>query len=694
MQVRRVPWQRLRRAAGLALAAALVAFAGPHVASAFELLPPTDRGGFAADAPLVVRIGDPALTDVPTVFVIDGLDVTQFARREGDRWILEFPAELAYGEHAFTVYWLEAGQERQRSFPVPVLPPERGRLDANAYVDAQLSDRVADNAFRIPGDVDRAEGTGAIQLATELSRGPLSFSAGAPLFYDSAGREGALGRRWDAGDYLGVLRFGPVALSAGQHAPAPSSLLLQGFYRRGLSLRLEGPQGTFLSPFLFHTEPVTGLRETFGIEDEDQRLRGMSLGSDGVRLPRGLGTLAVSATWIRAAGGEGGAATAGLGLESLTERGEGWDLGFDLQLLEDRVRLGGEWARTRFDFDGGGGAAPERDGAWMFYARVVPLQGTRVFDRPVVASLEYEERFSGYFFRSLGNPGAPADLHTRNARATLSWWGFTLDLSHARVGDNQDGNEEQLTYRDDTWAIDATFQPMGGGEAAWRRWLGNPVLQAGWSRQRTKPIANVVEEIEVVDPVSMMTFIYLVPDPYNQTVRTEYAAAGSSYERWSWSASHTRIRSDDATGLDQDVISKSTGGQIDLRLHPRLSLSANLQRDVTRLRDPALKTTSKLYGGSLQLVALPGTLDASLRADWTQTQDSERSIDVRTWTFTAYASWHVIAPQGARPGLTLTALGTYQDVIDEVNRPFSTDAYQAFLRAELRWSGKVSRGGT
>jgi hypothetical protein len=198
-------------------------------------------------------------------------------------------------------------------------------------------------------------------------------------------------------------------------------------------------------------------------------------------------------------------------------------------------------------------------------------------------------------------------------------------------------------------------------------------------------VANEAETVILLDPQTMMPGVFEAPAAFNETVRTAYVGLGTSHARWSWSASHTLRRFDDATGLDPDVLTRSSSAQLTLRPWDRVALSGRAQRDVSSSREPDARLVTKLFGAALQLEVVPERLDASVSADWQRTQDELRRTDRRDLFVTAYGSWHAWPARPPWPGVTLTLLGSYHDVIDEVDRTASVDAYQAFVRLELRW---------
>lgn len=645
-----------------------------------------DGGSIEAGKPLVVVMDHVADAMASFVFVVDGVDVTAFARADGSRRVIELPMKLEPGSHTLVAI-SNGGREQTIVFQVHEKPYY---VELAGAVDGQGSYRVQDNQIPHPPELDRGEGSGAIQVRSEFERGPLSGSIYAPLLYDSGGKERGLGRHWDLADFLGTVRLGPFSAQIGQHGAARPSLILQGFHRRGISVRADGPVGSYASGFIYRTEPITGFRERFGIDDRRNRLTGATLGTDHFSLGE-IGDMSLALTWLTATGGEAGVSTAGVGFDPGTEHGHAMDGAAEVRLFDGGLMLGGEWARSRFDFDGGGGASSIVGHAWQVYGEAAPLRGVEVLGHPLDARLFYQESETDPFFRSLGNSGSPVDLHRWNSRFDLSWAGFAFSGSYARLEDNIDDEEDLTTRRDESWSFDGSYTPVLRDDPWWRKYFGIPTIQAGWSRYRSKPIANEPPPIFVFD--GMFNIIDIIPVPVsNRTTRTLYVAVQTSFERWSIGGSYTDRRFDETSSPFEDQASKSISGHFQWRIHERLSLQINGSREVGRFRDPAFKSTSKRLGASIFHQILPGRLDGTLRVDWQQSQNSFRTSDRRDWLASAETSWHAIQPQGNRPGLSFAVLGLYQAAIDEVTRMNSVDAYQVFGRVTLVWSPRGTWG--
>lgn len=658
----------------------------------------------APDDPLIV---DPSRFGVESpervAVELDGVDVSRWARRDGERLVLETPTRLRPGGHRLDLYEATAdGWVRRGGFDFEVRQTSSLReLRGSIRAEPTLSYRVRDNGFELIPDVDRVEARGPVQLRGRVAGESASVDLRAPFFYDSEGKNGGLGKTWDLGSYLLEAKAGPVAARLGHHAPKPSSLILEGFNRRGISVDFDSPIGVDVSGFIYRTDPITGFRESFGISDEDRRLIGASATTDPIDFR--VGEIDFGATFYRATGDEGGTGVGAVNADRTTERGTAYDFSVNLSLLDDRIEMQGEWARSNFDFDGGGGGDFEEDTAWSGLAIVRPFLDADLLGQPVDLQLLYEESETGSLFRALGNPGLPNDLWMRTVNLVFYWAGLDVQALHVRSRDNRDDDRARTINREDTWAIDLAYTPhwLQQPREDWLRWLGTPTARWGWSRDRRKPLANEPGDraldlgVLMLPPeISALERNLILGDTtINETSRNAYVGFGSRWRRWDFEVSRSELRFDDATGLSADSRSKSTSLAVNLRPHQRLTLGGRVQRDSDRRREPDFKTTSHLAGIDLRGILVPGRLDGTVRVDWQKTVTSDRSVDSRSTIYTAYWNWHVVKPRELRPGLSLSLQGTYRDVIDAARRGGDRDAYQVYLRAIMRWSGNFPGGG-
>jgi hypothetical protein len=154
------------------------------------------------------------------------------------------------------------------------------------------------------------------------------------------------------------------------------------------------------------------------------------------------------------------------------------------------------------------------------------------------------------------------------------------------------------------------------------------------------------------------------------------------YDQWSWSISHTYIDSDDRTPYDDD--SQLYEGQIRADAYVgEYSVGTGLQlstTDYTQVADPTNITVSFNVGGPVWRDRVYFNGDLSYTVD----TDSADSVDSNNLISNATIDWIAIQPENNLPGLTLSALGSYQGREDHVQHS-EQNAFQLYLRATLSW---------
>jgi len=623
------------------------------------------------------------------VLELDGTDVTEWARRDGTDLVLELPTPPAPGVRRVQVYeyrdpnWIDHGG-------VDVDVRGSGTVHEawlRTNVDAELGRRVRDNGFRYPNETDRTEGRASVRVSGRLGTRWGTLDVYAPLLYDSNAPYGSFDKTWTLADYLAEAEMGRLSARVGHHYPALPSLIFEGFGRRGVSAAVELPGGLTVSGFTFRTDPVVGFRESFGVRDEERRLVGGSITSR--EYDFGIGRVSVGGTWYQASADRSGAAVAEN--PSGREDGTAWTSVVDASFLHDRIRLRGEYARTDFDFDGGGGRDGEDDRAWSGELVLNPFPNLVLGEHPVAFQLYYAESEVGTFFRALGNPGKAPDLRTRSAGVDFQWAGFALAAEHARYTDNREDFDDQTTYRNDNWRIDLSYTPhwlTRVRESGLLRYLGTPTVRVGWWRQRHKPIANAFDDVFVEDPTTG-DFFLLQGASIDETQRQAYASIGTRWRRGRVDLSQTIIRTDDAVREDSDVTSNTRSFSYAFYPSRRFSIDGFAQLGSTRFRDPTFETWNFTAQTGIRTVLLPDRLFAETDVSWTKNWDQENLTDSRALIYSATWTWKMIHSRGHRPGFTLALQGAYRDDIDQAANARDRDAYQTFLRLTIDWQGTL-----
>ena len=390
----------------------------------------------------------------------------------------------------------------------------------------------------------------------------------------------------------------------------------------------------------------------------------------------------------------------------------------------------GEYARSRYDPFSGLVGTSQRDDAWSALVGVAPWQDLYFLDLPAHFEAEVEFREIGRLFRSIANPGAPVDRFLQQARVGAGWAGLEGSVLFGRERDNVDGLDFLPRFRTDIFDAQLSYSPIFQSEAEtlWRKLVGQPYVQVGWTRERLKPThtptaGDIVgerilarEQTVITDDVGAVISSFpgaafldptagflgspaLVPaneffDPFvglpllvfsDHWFRTTSVAFGSSYSGGNWSLTHSVLRFEDNTRESADTRSDLSGFNGSVYVGGRGSVSLSLQRQREKFEDLGFQRTTWTGSVNLNAQLMPEVLDGSLSTSLTRSRDSTSSVDSRFTTVSGRLDWHAWEATPKRPGLTLSLFGVWTDLHDSVNRPIAVSTYQVFLQGSLRW---------
>lgn len=687
----------------LAIASCLVA----HSAQSQE--------SFSATDPIVLATEEmPGVLESGDVVRFDGMVVTDWSRvSEDGRLRIELPVELAPGPHRVRWERGAAGAARTLAeWSIEIEEPARVQVQWGGSVTLEASHRSADRRLP-PNPPDRFQLRGSAELRGALRSGgdtPWQAQLRAPLLYDRVNGIPPDGRSLELGDFLVDGSRGPLSFRLGHFTPVRSSLILEGFPRRGLSTSLDLPQfRSRFTAFTVRAEPITGFREGLGIQDHDHRVSGAS-GSVGLLELDGGTRLRLDATYLGGRGSASGASLASAFRDDV-RRGNAWSTALTLDTWDGRIQLRGEYARTRSELRDGSGRKARRDDARSLFARITPLRDVSWLDEPVTTNLSFEWREVGPEFESLANVLAPIDRKLSSAAWRGRWWVFDGRVAFSRERDNVDARAELPRFRTDLLDTDLGIQLRSptSDDSLWRRGLGAGFVRVRWSRERLNPVAQA--DLGALSPQLLFPVAVFVPAgggvpiliaigggainssiaPFalapldDRLTRIGSVRVGSRYARWSFSGSQTVIRRDDLTRIGPDTRSRSSSLDVGYTPKPRWNLRGSLQRQRETFGDVFLGRTTwqGRLGGSWRNEA--GRFGMTADVTWSRTRDAAVT-DLQTIGVNAGIDWRVFEPDGLKPGLVLGLSAQFQDFQDDINRTFNAEVYQVFMTASLTWA--------
>ncbi len=687
----------VERAAAIARMALLCCcLTGPAIARAQQpswtpqLVEPAAGTRAPADALRIRLAGIPQDSLERLGLELDEIDVTALVTMEGDTAVLTPVQPLAYGQHRLRL----TEQAKDGSVVERGLWPFEVHKAAAAR-DAKLQGSVTARAgYRaLDGNLDNAPRRAQADAAGQFNGSYASetWRTNAMLSFIANSQSNHMPRQTghvDLGQFLIAADSGKYSLKAGDHAIGPDSLVLQSFARRGVSAAASAPDGTAsITGFAMHGSQLMGAAHGLGVTDSSDRVDGVLAALR--PLPGNADALELSGTYVTgetqaplgvSAAGGAGTPLSGVAGGPSAGAGRASSVAADSNLLQKRVRLRGEYATSRYDFDGADPTlAAENGHAYSGLVSYTPWHDMKLAEQLLAWNMGVERKRLSTFFRSPSNPAAISDRDTTRVFTGVNWYGLDLQASASRDSDNVDDNPlvPRTTSRQRNAALTYVppFDPaqQANGQPAPLPWYGRPSFSASFMGLNRE-------------------FVELGGVAYNIPVHSTYNnsfGASFQYARGAWSLTHSRVR-DRGYGAAPDLTpttsTTATRLQGNLRVLEKLDLGGQLFSDTQENADTMIRTRG--LGGGFNLGypftdRLSGMLSHALRHGWT----SDGADDGLTSDTTASLNWVLEPAREAKPGVTLGVDGSYHDARNHGSASLTpgVSMYQLFLRLNVSW---------
>ncbi len=662
-------FSRHRRGGAAILLATGLALALPANAQTQEwqpVLQPSQSGDYwAPNDPITIFIPPELPVEVlqNLALELDSFDVTSLIQREGDFALLRLPEPLTPGEHRLRL--VEYGQDgsiiergfwtfevRKNAAFQNIEASANLALDATRILTGDNLQGADDNIFQSGGD-----GRVVVQ------EGNWSASTQANYLYDSRDEQSLTGREADLGEYLTTLSFQSDDLSSdvrlGHHDIGASDFIMSDFNRRGLSLGIGSADSAVqVTGFALASEALLGIDRISGIEDPDDRVQGAH-----VRL-RPIASLRdnLELTGTYYLGEKTDTFDNDFDIEERSD-GDGFAVAADSLWLEERLRLRGEFSRSRFDLDGAGGAVdPETDEAYSALANYAILQNELVDDLPLNWNLGIQHERLGTFFGSIANPFLIGDRITTTLFSDVTWDTFAFQAQAGHQTNNVNSLDGLPRDRTLNLFLNGSYAIFPGPEdEPLPEWLGLPSFGLSFS----------IVDIDQTDR----------PDDFDaeaesQTISST-ASFSTSYDTWSWYLSETVNSVNDTVGGDGDTLGFLTslgaqflvGEQINLAPYTQWSLDENQNLNDT------VHTWLVGFGAGAEI--LPSVLSTNLNYSYSHARGAQNTLD--THIFGGELLWTFLQAEQNRPGMAFSLSGTIQESNGDAILSTQDRVYQVFL---------------
>ena len=651
----------------------LALFTWPVLAQAWTAeLQPAPGGSRAASDPIQLELHAVPDDVFDRLYVLlDSVDVTEFAAVEGNVVTISLSVPISGGVHQLSLVELQDNGDIVVMGSWTLEVRQSARLEAwglRVNVTQNLWTRIDESDT--PMLPERVTADGAANLEGMLQNDGIQLTGRAQFLWDSL-EENLDDDNGSVGDWLIEGSGGPATLRVGHHELPHSTLALDRFNRRGLSLEFNAEKlRTSLAGFSFRGTPLVGFHEGFGVHDDSNRVSGIELNSR--PLEEEWGRLDVTGVWLTGKSPDNGSLLSGTVGDDSVMDGSSWAFQGYTSLFGDRIQAAGGFSRSRSDFAGGGSS---RTGdAQSFQLTVDPFPELVVYERPLLWTTTFDDSKIGDNYASLGNAGLLPDRRTRAIRSALYWAGFDLTFYAGRIEDDVNNRAAVPRARAETWSIETSFTPaelLDGERPGALAWLGMPTLWGSFRRDKLEP-RHVPSSFPSRD---------LLADTLTDSgsVLLDF-----QHDRWSWGVGYTIIDVDDKTTARASSVLQQTEIRADATLG-EVTLGGRFQLDQTQLTgapDPTNYLLSFFVSTPIYRDRVYFTGDVSVN----RSEATGNSVDQVSIASNLSIDWTAIEAAELRPGLMLSFLGRYQGFDDDVNSGVDQDAYQLYLRATLSWS--------
>lgn len=611
---------------------------------------------------------------------LDTIDVTAMVSRDGE--FAEFtPVQpLPWGTHVLRlVEYADDGSIVERGyweFQVRRSAVFR-EIDYAADINLIASQRIADKNLVPPGteEPDGFTGQGSAAFQGRIADDDWEATGQLDLIYNTEDAQTANGHKLDLGEYLftGNMPSLETRLNLGHHSLAQTSLVMEGFHRRGLSGSVGiGALNSSASGFVMRAEPVAGVRNGLGIGDADNRVDGVIWETQPFQdNPQ---QLYLSATYLTGASNQSGES---VGAAEADQAGEAWSMVADSTLLDQQLRLRGEVAGTNVDrvtADTGDQDLIDQDGnAVSLTATYSPQPSSQDSSFFWNTGLEYSQIDT--YFISLANPNLPADKELNRLFFNADWNGLSAQLSAARETDNVDNIDTlpRIETKLNQLALNYSLTEAPA-EGSWLDTIGTPSLTLQFSDTTQKQIKAVLDD-------------FGFPLYQDLNISSDMNLVGISFNKqtWSWGWAYSESEQENKITPEQNQITYSRDLNANIQINDKFVITPALQSQTTQLAFDGSTSDTDIYNLGAQFL-FTDTMNGQININQSHTSANSPGFpqDADTNTLNMQLTWNWILPKNKRPGFDISLSGSYQDTNDNINDANDLKTYQVFLSLVMK----------
>lgn len=600
---------------------------------------------------------------------LDNIDVTAMVSRNGDFAELTPLQPMAWGTHTMRlVEYAQDGSINEKAyweFEVRRTSAFR-EVDYAASINLIASQRI-DEKNLTPPEPNEFTGQGSAIFQGRVADADWEVSGQMDLIYNSEAETPATpdAHDLDLGSYLVSGRKNDNQLNLGHHTLAQTSLIMEGFNRRGLSASTRfDALNSAATGFVMRPDVVIGFRQGLGLSDSANRVSGVTWETQPLQNPEAL---YLSATYLT---GEQTLSGATVGSTINNQTGDAMGLVADSTVLDRRLRVRGEVAASKVSIDYTDPLAvdltDETNNAMSLLTTWTPyaVPGQTFFWNTGIEASQVET-----FFASLANPTLPADKKLGRLFFNTDWSGISAQLSTAVETNNVNNLEDRpvIETRVDQVLLNYVFnQPAE--DNGWINWLGMPSLTLQWRGMTQDQIEEAVTV--VYQDLDLDTNISQVSNNFSYTTWT-----------WGWLYGESE-QIDHINVLEQ--LTYMRGINANFRIGEHISVMPALQQQTTQFSFDGSESDTRIVSLSSQFL-MQDSWNGSLMLNQAQTaSNSTLPQDSTTSTVALQFTWNWILPKNRHPGFDVILSGSWQKLEDTITPANDQESYQVFLSLAMK----------
>ncbi len=609
---------------------------------------------------------------------VDGIDVTAFIERDGDDAVYRPVQPLTWGQHEIRVveYTLDGEILERGEWAFEVRKSNLFR-EASLNGDLTLTGKERIDQRNQNNQNNPFSGNGSLKVVASVADETWKAGANADFVYDDVNGNAHNGKRSvDVANFLIGAQSGPLTVQAGEHSISADNILLQnGINNRGVSATLATPvMYSSLTGFTMRSSPVTGFQHGFAINNSDDRIRGLTLQS--YPMASQAGTIKVSGVYIDGNGNQAGSAVGG---DTTTMGGNGAGGTVDGVFLSNRLRLRGEYASTRFDFDGKAGAlAALTDHAYTLLGSFKLLEAVSVAGHATDWTLGVQRRYFGTNFASAADVGSGiSDSEVTQIFTQANWGDISLNGEVDQGFDNTSSAIDLPKNRTRLGTVSLGWRPQPDYNDH-----GIPVV--GYFGNPSLTVSATSQQVRTITPGS------IAGTGLDTLTNNLIGDAQFTYPTWNWHTNYqvTWLGNHTDSTLSTRTDTVTADGTFAV-FDQRLSLVPSIE--LIREKNKGTLVDTKTIHPSLtaNVALLENTLNGNVVADVQRIFTNDGLQDATTWSVYGGLNWSALQANTWRPSLILSLLGSYANTKDRINPLLSSSNYQLFLQASINWNGGI-----